>query len=107
MVLLEVVVAVVVILSVVLPARRILRRNGWLGIRTTATLASDEAWARGHRAAVLPASLTGGIAIVGGVVAMSLGHGRDIAVVVGIAVVLVAGGVWIAAVARRAAMRSE
>lgn len=66
MIYIEIAVAVLAILVTVLPVVGTISRNRIVGVRTRATLANDGAWRAGHRAAVLPMALTGGIAIVGG-----------------------------------------
>lgn len=43
--------------------RKTLPPNFWVGIRTTSTLRSEEAWTRGHEAAAVPLSL-GGIGLI-------------------------------------------
>lgn len=47
-----------------------LRRNGLVGIRTAATMASDEAWLAGHVAAERPSRWAGWAAIVAAVPAL-------------------------------------
>ncbi|QQS00199.1 MAG: SdpI family protein [Austwickia sp.] len=49
-----------------------LERNRTVGIRTRATMASDEAWARGHRAAARWVLATGVLALVLGVIALMI-----------------------------------
>lgn len=43
--------------------RETLPRNFWIGIRTAATLRSDDAWRAGHAAAAVPLSV-GGIGLI-------------------------------------------
>lgn len=50
MITVEIAAAVLIALSVVLPARGVVPRNRWLGIRTASTLRDTEAWQRSHRA---------------------------------------------------------
>jgi uncharacterized membrane protein len=102
MIYIEIAVAAIAIIGTVLPAYGKIRRNRIVGVRTRATLASDEAWRKGHRAAVLPMSLTGGIAILGGVVAAVLGYVNEPFIVVVLALVLLGGAAWSSAAARRA-----
>lgn len=45
-----------------------LRRNYWAGIRTSATLAGDDAWLAAHRAARAATETGGWAAVVGGLV---------------------------------------
>ncbi|MFO0643469.1 MAG: SdpI family protein [Polyangiaceae bacterium] len=66
-----------VALGLVMPK---LRRNGVAGIRTSATLASDETWARTHR-------FGGAVLVVGGVVGL-FGAARGLVVVPVVALVL-------------------
>lgn len=47
-----------------------LRRNGWAGIRVPSTLRSENAWQRGHLAAVPLSDLAGATFAVSGLVAL-------------------------------------
>lgn len=47
-------IAVLTVLMTVLPARGVIPRNALAGIRIPSTMASDEAWTQGHRAAIVP-----------------------------------------------------
>lgn len=60
-----------------------LRRNNWAGIRTRATLASDDAWLAAHQAARRPTEAGGWIAVVAGLAIMVLPAQTEIAIVVG------------------------
>jgi hypothetical protein len=51
-----------------------LARNHWIGIRTTATLASDDAWRRGHAAASTPILVGGAGLVVAAVAAVVAGE---------------------------------
>lgn len=99
----EMAVAVIAIVSTVLPARGLIGRNRLVGIRTRATLRSDTAWRRGHSAAVLPMALTGGVVVVAGLVLIGLGHLESIPATVALAIVLLVGALWGAGRASRAA----
>ena len=50
----------------VLGARSVLRRNRWVGVRTSATLASETQFVAGNRAAAVPVGAAGAVAAVGG-----------------------------------------
>lgn len=102
MIYIEIAVAALAILVTVLPAVGTISRNRFVGVRTRATLASDTAWRVGHRAAVLPMALTGGIAIVGGVVMALLGYANEPFVIILLALILLSGAAWSSAAARRA-----
>jgi SdpI/YfhL protein family len=49
-----------------LGARSVLRRNRWVGVRTTATLASETQFVAGNRAAAVPVGAAGVVATGGG-----------------------------------------
>ncbi|MDI9891585.1 SdpI family protein [Microbacterium sp. IEGM 1404] len=102
MIYIEIAVAVLAIAGTVLPAVGKIPRNRIVGVRTRATLASDTAWREGHRATILPMTLTGGIAIVGGTVLAVLGFVNEPFVVIVLAFVLLSGAAWSSAAARRA-----
>ncbi|WP_417554423.1 SdpI family protein [Microbacterium sp.] len=102
MIYIEIVVAILAILVTVLPAVGKIPRNRFVGVRTRATLANDSAWRAGHRAATFPMSLTGGIAIVGGIIAAVIGFVNEPFAVVILALILLSGAVWSSAAARRA-----
>ncbi|PFG20925.1 SdpI family protein [Serinibacter salmoneus] len=70
--------------------RGTLTRNGIAGVRTTATLASDEAWAAAQTAAAGPTRLGGVLAVVTGFAALAVGI-ADPAADVALAVVALAG----------------
>ena len=46
----------------VLGARSVLRRNRWVGVRTSATLASETQFVAGNRAAAVPVGAAGAVA---------------------------------------------
>lgn len=91
--------AVASVAVIALAAAGVLHRNRVVGIRTSVTLSSDDAWRRGHRAGLLPASigsiLSATFALVGLMVAGFSGTEMLAEVMVGcsIAAILV-GGVW-------------
>lgn len=58
------IVAIAVPFAVILCAAGVVPRGAWLGIRTAATMASDEAWQAGHRAAILPVSGGGVLSVL-------------------------------------------
>lgn len=101
MVLLEVVAAVAVALLTLLAAVGVLPRNRVAGIRVRATTASDAAWRRGHRAALVPTLPSCAVVVVGGVVCAATGHADDVVVVLASAAVLLVGAVLGAAAANR------
>lgn len=86
-----------------------LPRNHFAGIRTRATLASDEAWREGHRLGSAPlifaavAALMAGVAFLPFAVAGKVGGGVAAAVAVGQAAVILVGAVIAWPVANRAA----
>lgn len=55
----------------VLGARSRLRRNRWAGVRTHATLRSEEAFTLGNRAAAAPTGAAGAVALAGGAVLLA------------------------------------
>lgn len=102
MVLIEMVAAVLTIAFVVLPARGLVGRNAFIGVRTRATMRDDSAWRRGHHAAVLPTSLAAGAVLLVGGGAIVLGKINDVTAVVLCAGLLLGGALWSADAARRA-----
>lgn len=93
------VLAIASVASIALAANNVIRRNHIIGIRTAATLSSDDAWIRGHRAGLPPAAIGGaasaGFAIAGMIASASAPTPLLSEVLVGcsIAAILV-GGVW-------------
>jgi uncharacterized membrane protein len=83
-----------------------LPRNHFAGIRTRATLASDEAWAEAHRAGSAPmifaavAALAMGLAVLPFVLAGEVGDGLALAVLTVQGVLLVGGAIASGAVAQ-------
>ncbi|WP_182710340.1 SdpI family protein [Curtobacterium flaccumfaciens] len=102
MIVIELVAAVATILFAVLPAKGLIRRNAFIGVRTRATMRDDDAWRRGPRAAVLPATVAGATTIVAGVVSVALGRLNDPAAVLVCAAPLVVGALWSIVAATRA-----
>ncbi|PZE34775.1 MULTISPECIES: SdpI family protein [unclassified Curtobacterium] len=102
MIFVEMVAAVVTVVFVVLPARGVIGRNSFVGVRTRATMQDAAAWRRGHQAAVLPTSVAAGGVIVLGMTAAATGRPNDVSAVILCAAVLLAGGLWSVAVAQRA-----
>jgi hypothetical protein len=98
----EMTAAVLTIVFVALPARGIIGRNGLVGIRTRATMRSDESWILGHRAAVVPTSIAGGAMVVVGLVYVALGRSDDVPAIIACAVILVGGTFWGVVAAARA-----
>jgi hypothetical protein len=94
--------AVLTIVFVALPARGIIGRNGVVGIRTRATMRSDENWILGHRAAIVPTSIAGGATVVVSLVYITLGRADDVPAIVACAAILVGGAFWGVLVAGRA-----
>ena len=63
-----VLVGVALVTTAVLGARGRLPRNRWAGVRTSATLASDAAFALAQRVAAAPLGAAGAVAVAGGAV---------------------------------------
>lgn len=85
-----------------------LRRNQWAGIRIPSTMASDEAWLAGHRAAEAPTRWAGWVAIVSGLLALFPIPLEAVALGVGVAcLVLLALVLHGARLAGRAARAAE
>lgn len=103
MITVEIAAAVLIALSVVLPARGVVPRNRWLGIRTAATLRDAEAWQRSHRAALVPMCTTAAVMVVAGVAGYLLGQWNSEPLIVAIAAAAVTGSLWSTWVAIRAA----
>lgn len=102
MIFVEMVAAVLTVVSVVLPARGVIGRNSFVGVRTRATMRDAAAWRRGHQAAVLPTSVAAGGVIALGTAAAVTGRTNDVPAVVLCAAVLLVGALWGVAAARRA-----
>jgi hypothetical protein len=98
----EIVAAVVAVLFVVLPARGVIGRNAFVGVRTRATMRSAAAWRHGHRAAVLPTSVAAGGVVTLGTAAAVTGRTNEVFAVIVCAAVLLAGGLWSVTAAQRA-----
>jgi hypothetical protein len=98
----EMAAAVLTIVFVVLPARGTIGRNGLVGIRTRATMRSDESWIIGHRAAIVPTSIAGGATVAVSLVYIALGRADDIPAFVACAAILVGGAFWGVVAAGRA-----
>jgi hypothetical protein len=100
--------ATVLLTVAVLGARGRLRRNPWAGVRTSRTLASDEAFTVANRVAAAPLGAAGLVALLGGV---SLIVGGPAAVVWTVLLVATAGMLGLTglggAVGDRAAARVE
>jgi hypothetical protein len=90
------------VLAVASKSRR-LRRNGIAGMRTKATMASDEAWRASHEASAWSVALDALIFIAGGIV-MLLTDARDESIALATSVLIlpvtIAGGVHADRVAR-------
>ncbi len=80
--------AAVLLTIAVLGARGRLRRNPWAGVRTSRTLASDEAFTVANRVAAAPLGAAGLVALLGGITLVVGGSG---AVVWTVLVVATAG----------------
>lgn len=79
----------------VLGARSLLRRNRWVGVRTAATLRSDESFALANRVAAAPLGAAGAVAVVAGGALLAGADGALAWVVpaIGILGTLVLGGI--------------
>jgi hypothetical protein len=75
----------------VLGARSVLRRNRWIGVRTSATLASETQFVAGNRAAALPVGAAGVVAAIGGAVLLAGGAAALEWVVLGVSLLGVVG----------------
>jgi hypothetical protein len=102
MITVEIAAAVLIALSVVLPARGVVPRNRWFGIRTTATLRDADAWQRAHRAALAPMCTTAAVMVVAGVAGCLLGQWNSEPLLLAVAGAAVAGSLWSTWVAVRA-----
>jgi uncharacterized membrane protein len=86
-----------------------LPRNHFAGVRTRATLASEEAWREAHRAGSAPlifaavAALAMGLALLPFVIAGEVGDGLAIGIVIAQVVLLAGGAVAGGVMAQRAA----
>jgi hypothetical protein len=98
----EMVAAVLTVVFVVLPARGVIRRNSFVGVRTRATMRDAAAWRRGHQAALLPTYAAAGGVVALGTAAAVTGRTNDLAAVLLCAAVLFGGAWWSAAAAGRA-----
>ena len=103
MIAVEIAAAVLIALSVVLPARGVVPRNRWLGIRTAATLRDADTWQRAHRATLVPMLTTAAVMAVAGVIGCLLGRWNSEPLILAIAAAAVAGSIWSTWVAVRAA----
>ena len=83
-----VLVGVALVTTAVLGARGRLPRNRWAGVRTSATLASDAAFALAQRVAAAPLGAAGAVAVAGGAVLIASPATAGL-VVLGVAVVAV------------------
>jgi hypothetical protein len=100
------VLAAALLVVAVLGARGRLRRNPWAGVRTRASLASDEAFALANRVAAAPLGAAGVVAAVGGAAVLVGGPGAVAWTVLGVTVLGVLGLVGLGgAVGHGAAVR--
>lgn len=84
----------VLVAVAVLGARGRLSRNPWVGVRTAATLRSDEAWLLAQRVGAAPTIAAGGVlALAGGVVLAGAAPVTSVVVagIAGVAALLMAG----------------
>ncbi|WP_260981119.1 SdpI family protein [Curtobacterium pusillum] len=102
----EMAAAVLTVVSVVLPARGVVGRNAFVGVRTRTTMQDPAAWRRGHQAAVLPTSVAAAGVIVLGTTAALTERASSVFAVVLCAAVLLAGGLWSVAAAHRAVRKA-
>lgn len=102
MIVVELIVAVTTVCATVLPASGVIGRNALVGIRIRALMHDDDAWKRGHRAAIAPASIAAAIAITLGAVFVATGRTNDTGSVLLCALPIVVGAIWGAVVAARA-----
>lgn len=107
--LLMVVVGIAVVVVAELGRIGRLRRNAFTGIRTPATMRSDETWLAAHRAGFGPTAAGGAVSVVSGIVAIVLAVAEADAwpafVVVLVGAVLLAAGAIAGVVAGVAAAR--
>ncbi|MCJ1712954.1 SdpI family protein [Microbacterium sp. M1A1_1b] len=102
MVVIVMIAAILTVIFVVLPARGVIGRNPFVGVRTRATMQDDAAWRRGHQAAILPTGVATGAVIVLGGGSIAVGRENDSVAVILCAAVLVAGALWSVVAAHRA-----
>jgi uncharacterized membrane protein len=102
MIVIEMLAALATVVFAVLPARGIIRRNAFVGVRTRATMRDDAAWRRAHEVAVLPTVITATTTIVAGVVLIAMGRVNDPLSVVICAIPIVVGALWSVIAASRA-----
>ena len=76
-------------------------RNGWAGIRTPSTMASDEAWLAAHRAGRRMTELAGWSLVAAGLASLFLAEGAEEAAAVPTLVGAAACGVFILIAARQ------
>lgn len=86
-----------------------IQRNAAAGIRTRATLASDEAWRAGHSAARKPAAIAVGTTLVASVVVVLIAHTAVVTAVLSVAYLALFVGfiVWLVVAANRAARAAD
>jgi hypothetical protein len=83
---LELCVGLTLLVVAALGARSQLPKNGWLGVRTAATMRTDEAFALANRVAAVPLGAAGAITMVGGAALLAGLDGPLAWVVLGISV---------------------
>ncbi|KJL34389.1 SdpI family protein [Microbacterium azadirachtae] len=91
--------AVLGVITIALAAAGILGRNRIIGIRTAATLSSDQAWKRAHRAGLLPAGAGASVCALFAITAIVLVETQRSEIVAEVMVgcsiaAILAGGVW-------------
>lgn len=93
------VLSVASVVAIALASAGVIHRNRVIGIRTTSTLSSDEAWLRGHRAGLSPAAIGGtacaAFAVAGLIASVFPSQTVLSGVLVGCSVAaILAGGIW-------------
>jgi len=102
MIVIEILAAVTTVVFAVLPAKGIIRRNAFVGVRTRATMRDDVAWRRAHQAAVLPTSVAAAVTTAAATVFILTGRMNDLASVMICAIPLGVGALWSVVTAGRA-----
>ncbi len=94
----------VLLIASVAAGRGALRLNHLFGVRLPSLMASEAAWRRGHAAAVLPAALAFGLAVIASLVGLAIPATYWVAIAAFVAGVI---GVFVRATAAARAVQSS